>query len=93
MLLEQNDVDPDRADKSGRAPLSWLAANKDEGVKGMLPVLQQNDAHPNTADEGGQTLFLWAARLPPLVGRSCAALFLIFIFIFISVVSLNLSKY
>ena len=43
ILLERNDVNPDRANKRGQTPLLW-ARNGYEGVVGML--LERNDVNP-----------------------------------------------
>jgi len=61
MLLQREDVDPDRADTEyGRTPLLWAAQNGHEVVVKML--LAREDVNPNQADiQYGQTPLLWAA--------------------------------
>jgi len=58
LLLERSDVNPDRADKTGRTPLSWAASYGREEVVEML--LERSDVTPNTPDERGRTPFSWA---------------------------------
>jgi len=61
MLLQREEVNPDRADTEyGLTPLSWAARNGHEGVVKML--LQQEDVNPDYADpEYGQTPLFRAA--------------------------------
>ena len=58
ILLRREDVAPDSADKSGRTPLSWAAANGYEDIVKIL--LGRGDVAPNAADKLGQTPLLWA---------------------------------
>ena len=58
MLLERNDVNPDKADKGGRTPLSWAASYGYEEIVEIL--LERNDVNPDTQDERGRTPFSWA---------------------------------
>jgi len=58
LLLERSDVNPDRADKTGRTPLSWAASYGREEVVEML--LERSDVNPGAPDRSGQTPFLWA---------------------------------
>jgi len=59
VLLEQDEVNPDSADKSVRTPLSWAAGDGREKIVQML--LERNDANPDTPDEHGRTPLSWAA--------------------------------
>ena len=45
MLLERNDVDPDKADEWGETPLSRAIANGHQGVMKLL--LEQKKANPD----------------------------------------------
>jgi len=62
MLLQREDVDPDRADTLWHAaPLSWAAENGHEGVVEVL--LAREDVNPNQADTGfGRTPLSCAAK-------------------------------
>ena len=61
ILLEQNDVNPNRADTQfSQTPLMWATRNGHEGV--MRILLERNDVNPDTADQWGQTPLLWAAE-------------------------------
>jgi len=57
ILLEQNDVNPDIADKNGRTPLSWAASHGNARVAKML--LGRNDVNPDTPDRRSRTPILW----------------------------------
>ena len=60
LLLERSDVNPDRADNTGRTPLSWAASyGRGEMVKMLL---ERSDVTPDTPDEKGRTPFWWAVR-------------------------------
>ena len=50
MLLERNDVHPNRLDEGPFTPLS-LAAKSGYGGMVVGEILQPNDIHPGTADE------------------------------------------
>jgi len=58
MLLERNDVNPDKADKWTRTPLARAAKNGNEGVVRML--LKENDVSPDTADKWSRRPLSWA---------------------------------
>jgi len=58
ILLEQNDVNPDIADKNGRTPLSWAASYGNANIVKML--LERNDVNPDTPDRRSRTPILWA---------------------------------
>jgi len=60
ILLGRSDVNPDRADKHDRTPLSWAAEYGYEESVQML--LERNDVNPNSADKCGRTPLLWAAK-------------------------------
>ena len=62
MLLEREDVNPDRTDtQDGRTPLSWAAEHGHEGVLKML--LERKDVNPDQADiKYGRTPLLWAVE-------------------------------
>jgi len=60
ILLGRMDVNPDRADKCGRTPLSWAAEYGYEESVRML--LERDDVNPNTADKSGRTPLSWAAK-------------------------------
>ena len=60
-LLEQEDVNPNMADRDGRTSLVWAAVNGCEGVVKVL--LERKDVNPNQADtEFGRTPLSWAAE-------------------------------
>ena len=58
LLLEREDIDPDRADKHDRTPLGWAAFEGHEGVAKLL--LGREDVDPNRPDIYGQTPLWWA---------------------------------
>jgi len=60
ILLGRNDVNPDRADKRGRTPLSWAAEYQREESVRML--LERNDVNPHSPDKSGRTPLSWAAE-------------------------------
>ena len=53
MLLERDEVSPDKPDNDGRTPLSYAAGNGYAGVVEIL--LQRDDVDPSKLDEYGQT--------------------------------------
>jgi len=53
LLLEQEDVDPDRPNDGNNTPLSWAANNGHEEVVKLL--LDRNDVDPNRPDENDRT--------------------------------------
>jgi len=59
VLLEWDDVSPDRPNNQGSTPLSWAADNGHEEVVKLL--LGRNDVDPNHADEHGATPLEYAA--------------------------------
>jgi len=60
MLLGRKDVNPDRADKRGRTPLSWAAEyGREESVRMLL---ERDDVDPHSADKSGRTPLSWAAK-------------------------------
>ena len=62
VLLEQKDVNPDKADtKCGRTPLAWAVVLGHEGIVELL--LERSDVNPHQADtEYGRTPLAWAAK-------------------------------
>jgi len=60
LLLEREDVDPDRSDKLENTPLSWAAGNGYEGVVKLL--LEREDVEPDRPDNQDGTPLSWAAR-------------------------------
>ena len=62
MLLEREDVNPDKPDtKYGQTPLSWAASKGHEVVVKML--LEREDVNPNQPDtKYGRTPPSWAAE-------------------------------
>ena len=62
VLLEQEDIDPNKAGtEDGRTPLTLAAENGHQGLVKML--LGRQDINPNAADTGyGRTPLSWAAR-------------------------------
>ena len=48
LLLERENVDPNRSDKDGRTPLWWAAMKGHEGVVKLL--LEREDIDPNLSD-------------------------------------------
>jgi ankyrin repeat protein len=58
MLLERDDVNPDKPDNYGQTPLSIAASDKREGAVKIL--LGRNDVNPDKLDNKGQTP-LWRA--------------------------------
>ena len=60
LLLELEDVDPDRPDNQGSTPLSWAAYHGHEGVAQLL--LGQKDVDPDMPDEQDSTPLSWAAN-------------------------------
>jgi len=60
MLLEQEGVNPDQADKGHcQTPLSWAAMNGHGGV--VKSLLEQKEVNPDRADKDGRTPISWAA--------------------------------
>jgi len=62
MLLEREDVNPDRTDtQDGRTPLSWAAEKGHEGIVKVL--LEREDVNPDRTDtQDGRTPLSWAAE-------------------------------
>jgi len=60
MLLEREDVNPDRGDESGKTPLSWAASGGHEEIVRLL--LERKYANPNQADPDGLTPLPLAAE-------------------------------
>ena len=60
ILLGRSDVNPDRADKRGRTPLSWAAEYGYEESVRML--LERDDVNPHSVDKSGRTPLSWAAE-------------------------------
>ena len=58
LLLELNDIVPDRPDHSGRTPMSWAAGTGHEAVVQLL--LGRGDVDPNRVDSVGGTPIMWA---------------------------------
>ena len=61
LLLEREDVDPNRLDKYDRTPLWWAALRGHEGVAKLL--LERTDVDPNRPDMDNETPLLHAATL------------------------------
>ena len=59
LLLELNDVVPDRPDHSGRTPMSWAAGTGHEAVVQLL--LGRGDVDPNKVDTEGRAPIMRAA--------------------------------
>ena len=60
ILLEQEGITPDTADKDGGTPLSWAAGTGHGSIVQML--LEREDVTSGSADEEGRTPLSWAAR-------------------------------
>jgi len=60
ILLGRNHVNPDRADKRGRTPLSWAAEyGREESVRMLL---ERDEVNPHSADKSGRTPLSWATK-------------------------------
>ena len=53
ILLERDDIDPDKPDQDGRTPLWWAAWVGQEGVVKLL--LGRDDVNPDKPDKSGLT--------------------------------------
>ena len=53
ILVQQNDVNANAADKNGQTPLFLAAMNGNEGVLRIL--VERNDVDPNAPDKDGRT--------------------------------------
>ena len=58
LLLEQEKVDPNRADKGGQTPLGHAAAQGREEVVKLL--LERENVDPSRPDVDGRTPLWWA---------------------------------
>ena len=59
LLLEREDVSPDRPDNDGLTPLSWAARSGHDVVVKLL--LEQEGVNPDKPDNNGGTPLSWAA--------------------------------
>ena len=59
LLLERQDVDPNRLDNREETPLGWAAVEGHEGVVKLL--LERKDVDPNRPGDQGGTPLMWAA--------------------------------
>ena len=62
LLLEREEVSPDRPDNHGRTPLSWAAEYRHK--EAVRRLLEREDVNPNRPDNRGRTPLWWAARPP-----------------------------
>lgn len=60
VLLERNEVNPDKADKDSQTPLLRAAENGHEGIVRML--LKRNDVNPDKSDKRNKTPLSLAAQ-------------------------------
>ena len=60
MLLEREEVNPDKPDDSGRSPLSYAASGNHEDVVRML--LRRAEVTPDTLDNDGRTPLWYATQ-------------------------------